>query len=68
MATESDNCLICAQEYPMADLKPVALSTVNVTKFKICVKCLNSSDPADDYREVRSIVNAFFKMDEKFIK
>lgn len=68
MTIECDNCLICAQEYSMDELKPVALSTFIVTKFKICATCLNSSDPADDYREVRGIVNAFFNMDEKLIK
>lgn len=68
MLTESDNCIVCAGEFSITELKSVALSTVHVTKFKICVDCLNQSDPADDYREVRSIVNAFLNIDTKITK
>lgn len=67
MTTESDNCIVCAEEYPVNELKSVALSTVCVTKFKICVNCLNKSDPADDYRSVRQIVNAYLDL-SKLIK
>ncbi|HWZ21399.1 MAG TPA: hypothetical protein VNW06_02025 [Cytophagaceae bacterium] len=65
MAITSDNCIVCAEEFDVTELKSVALSTVNVTKFKICKNCLAASDPADDYREVRAIVDSFLKMDNK---
>jgi len=65
MTRASDNCIICAEEFDITELQSVALSTVNVTKFKICKNCIAASDPADDYREVRSIVDFFFKIDKK---
>lgn len=68
MAIESDNCIVCAEEFSLNELKSVALSTFHVTKFKICNNCLNNSDPADDYREVRNVINSFFEIDKKLIK
>lgn len=61
--TESDNCIVCAEEFTTSELKGVALSTLNITRFKICNNCLNHSDPADDYREVRSVINSFLNID-----
>lgn len=59
MTIESDNCIVCAEEFSLDELKSVALSAINVTRFKICAKCLNQTSPHDDYREVRDIVNSF---------
>jgi hypothetical protein len=63
MTIESDNCIVCAEEFSTDELKSVALSAVNVTKFKICTTCLNQTNPQDDYREVRNIVNSYFSLD-----
>ena len=64
MVRESDNCTVCAEEYPLDELKSIALSAVHVTRFKICNNCLNKSDPQDDYFEVRNIVNSYLKLDK----
>lgn len=55
----SCNCIVCAQEFDPSELQNVALSEINVTNFKVCEACLNSSDPSEDYREVRNIVNSY---------
>lgn len=64
MTIGTDNCIICAEEFELNELKSVALSAVNVTRFKICEKCLNQTDPRDDYFEVRNIVNSFLAFDK----
>ncbi len=61
----SYNCIICAEEFNPEDLQNVTLSSINVTNFKICEKCLNHSDPADDYSEVKKIVSSYTKTDIK---
>lgn len=61
----SYNCIVCANEFDDNEkLLSIALSKINVTKFKICQTCLNISDPADDYYEVRKIVNSYLKITE----
>jgi hypothetical protein len=57
----SCNCIVCAQEFDPDELQNVALSKINITAFKVCEACLNSSDPVDDYREVKNIVNSYLK-------
>lgn len=57
----SCNCIVCAQEFDPDELHSVALSKINVTRFKVCHACFNSADPAEDYREVRQIVNSYLK-------
>ena len=64
MSNQSDNCMACGIEYDEEDLKPIALSTLHVTKFKICVSCLDKSNPADDYKEARSIALAYLSLEE----
>ena len=59
--TSNDNCGICAQENSSEELIPVALSAVNITKFKICKECLAKSNPKDDYAEVRNVVRGLIK-------
>jgi len=53
------NCIVCAKEFDCADLQNIALSKINVTCFKICQACLDSSDPIDDYNQVRNIINSY---------
>ncbi len=65
MTYQSDNCIICAEEFEESELKTVALSTVNVTRFKICSSCLNKSNPEFDYQEVRKVVAALVQANEK---
>lgn len=65
MARESDNCTVCAEEFPLDELKSIALSTVHVTNYKICVNCIAKANPEDDYLEVRSIVDSFLNSSKK---
>lgn len=61
MTKVSCNCIVCAQEFDPEELQNVALSKINVTNFKVCQACFESSDPAEDYREVRSVVDSYLK-------
>ncbi len=60
----SCNCIVCAKEFNPEELQSVALSKINTTRFKICQDCLNYSDPADDYRVAREIINSYLKFAE----
>lgn len=60
----SCNCIVCAKEFDPDELQSVALSKINVTRFKICQACLDMSDPEDDYRQAREIVNSYLKFSE----
>ncbi len=62
MNKESCNCIVCAREFIPEELDNVALSKINVTNFKVCQSCFESSDPAEDYRQVRDIVNSYLKL------
>jgi hypothetical protein len=64
MTTVSCNCIVCAEEFDPADLQSIALSKINVTNFKVCQACLDSSDPAEDYRQVREVVDSYLKFAE----
>ena len=64
MTQVSCNSIVCAEEFDCSELQSVALSKINVTRFKICLACLNISDPADDYRQARDIVNSYLKFSE----
>ena len=64
MTTVSGNCIVCAQEFDADELQSVALSEINVTNFKVCQACFDNSDPAEDYREVRSVVESYLKFAE----
>lgn len=61
MTQVSCNCIVCAKEFDAAKLQSVALSKINVTRFKICQGCLNQCDPSDDYRQAREIVDSYLK-------
>ncbi len=62
MNKESCNCIVCAREFNPEELDNVALSKINVTNFKVCQGCFEGSDPAEDYRQVRDIVNSYLKL------
>ena len=55
----SCNCIVCAKEFDSDELQSVALSKINVTRFKICQSCLDACDPAEDYRQVREIIGSY---------
>lgn len=61
MTKESCNCIVCANEFEPGKLENIALSKINVTNFKICEACFDQSDPAEDYRQVKDIVNSYLK-------
>jgi hypothetical protein len=64
MSNVSYNCIICANEFSSDELYSLALSKINVTHFKICQDCLDKSDPVDDFRQARDIVNSYIKLAE----
>ncbi len=64
MTQVSCNCIVCAKEFDAVKLESVALSKINVTRFKICQGCLNQCDPSDDYRQAHEIVNSYLKLSQ----
>lgn len=61
MENTAFNCIICADEFNPEDLHNVKLSEINVTRFKICEKCLQHSNPDNDYKEVKDIVRTYIE-------
>jgi len=59
MTKISCNCIICAKEFNTDELKSVALSEINITRFKVCQECFEKSDHSDDYSEVKKIINSY---------
>lgn len=64
MTRVSCNCIVCAVEFNPDELKNIVLSKINITPFKVCEACINSSDPVNDYREVKKIVNSYLKFSQ----
>lgn len=62
MIKEICNCMVCAEEFDPNTFQSEALSVINATHFKVCQSCLDSSDPAEDYRQVRNVVNSYLKL------
>ena len=58
----SCNCIVCAKEFNPSELTCLALSKINVTRFKICEDCFNICDPEDDYKQVKNIVNSYLEL------
>jgi hypothetical protein len=56
---KSCNCIVCAKEFNPEELQSIALSKINVTRFKICLACLEQCDPAEDYRQAREIISSY---------
>jgi hypothetical protein len=61
---QSCNCIVCAKEFDPNELQSVALSKINVTRFKICQACLDQCDPAEDYRQAREIISSYLWFSE----
>jgi hypothetical protein len=61
MTQASCNCIICAKEFNPEDTSSVALAKINITNFKVCQACLDSSEPSEDYKQVRDIVYDYLK-------
>lgn len=59
----SDNCMVCSEEFDSDELRPIAM--YGATTFKICTGCLNRSDPANDYAQVKNIVSGFMKSSQQ---
>jgi len=59
MTKSSYNCIVCACEFDAEDLIKSSASKVNSSKFKICQSCIDKSDPADDYKQAREIINTY---------
>jgi len=53
------NCIVCAGEFNSDELQSIALSKINVTRFKICQACLDQCDPAEDYKVAREIISGY---------
>lgn len=49
------NCNICAVEFNTSELKSLASNKLNSTSFKICERCIDRSNPEDDYRQAKEI-------------
>ena len=58
------NCFICAKEFECEELKNLAFSSVNVTRFKICQGCIDACDPADDYAEAKKVIGSWLWFNE----
>ena len=58
MESSSYNCMICAHECDNTS-QSIKISTIILDRFKICDTCLNLSDPADDYQQVKNILDAY---------
>jgi len=61
MNQENCNCIVCAKEFNPDELNSVTLSEINMTSFKICQECFDKSDPAEDYKQVRTIISSYIE-------
>lgn len=64
MIKVSCNCNICAGEFNNFEPKNKVLAQINATNFKVCQACFDSSDPAEDYKQVREIVDNYIKFSQ----
>ena len=64
MINQVCNCIVCAQEFNIDELRSIALSKINITRFKICQACLDISEPENDYLQVRNIILSYLKSSE----
>lgn len=55
----SDNCMVCGEEFSAEELSAI-VSTASY--LKICQGCLDLSDPADDYADVKRIIASYLKI------
>ncbi len=67
---KSHNCIVCADEFISSDdeLHSEALSKINTNSvYKVCSNCLTMSDPAEDYKEVRNIVQSYLDSSSRLL-
>lgn len=64
MSLHNNNCFVCGNEYVEEELHAVAISSINVTRYKICNSCVGLSNPDNDYEEVRHIVDTYLKFSD----
>jgi len=62
MNKSSCNCIICAKEFDPNENKVLALAKINITRFKICKECFDNSDPEDDYKQARDVVDSYLNL------
>lgn len=58
----SDNCMVCSEEFPLEELNSLVVSA---NYLKICFDCLNSSDPANDYAQVKRVISGYQKFSQQ---
>jgi hypothetical protein len=58
----SDNCIACGNEFSFEELCSL-VSTAS--HYRICQNCLDASDIANDYEQVKSIIVAYVKFAEE---
>lgn len=62
--SKSCNCIVCANEFDSEELQSIALSKINMTRFKICQACLDQCDSTDNYRQARDIITSYLWLSE----
>lgn len=56
--------MVCGEEFSLEELSAMVASANN---FRICSPCLASSDPANDYAQVKSIISGYQKFSQQMI-
>lgn len=57
----SDNCVVCSEEFLLNEFN----SLISTKSYKVCQACLNVSDPANDYEQVRIIIRGYLKFSQQ---
>ena len=64
MSLHNNKCFVCGNEYAEEELHAVAISSINLTRYKICNSCVGLSNPDNDYEVVRHIVDTYLKFSD----
>lgn len=59
---DSDNCMVCGEEFSLEELSSLVASASNL---RICHTCLDMSDPANDYAQVKRIISGYLKFSQQ---
>jgi hypothetical protein len=59
---DSDNCMVCGKEFSAEELSSLVASA---SYLKICHPCLDLSDPANDYAQVKNIISGYLKFSQQ---
>jgi hypothetical protein len=54
----SDNCMACSEEFSFEELCSLVSAA---SHYRICQRCLDASDPANDYKQVKNIILGYVK-------